>query len=121
MQCAHRIAAPAARSCNICGLCGGPRDALRPASGGKAYQRQHGSRHAAHLQHITAPAHIPQHDQYCRLLQGELDLSGRNVALLWDFDNLRPPGGARAAAHAVHLLQVRQSPLSGALHPCCWC
>ena len=45
-------------------------------------------------------------------LQGELDLSARYVAILWDFDNLRPPGGARVAAHTAHLLQV------GAGSPC---
>ncbi len=52
----------------------------------------------ARLRTASIPTGLP--------LQGELDLSGRNVALLWDFDNIRPPGGARAAAHTVHLLQV---------------
>ena len=43
-------------------------------------------------------------------MQGRLDCSGRDVALLWDFDNLRPPGGPVGAVAAARALQVQLLP-----------
>ena len=115
MQCFHRIAAPPRGLPAVWPLrrtAGCHKACVRGRASAATWQQACGtpSAYQVCLRTASIPTRLP--------LQGELELSGRNVALLWDFDNIRPPGGARAAAHAVHLLQVcGQTSMSGALIP----
>ena len=58
----------------------------------------------------TSPRFDPCADVVEPFRQGNIDLTGRGVAILWDFDNLRPPGGSQAAVLAAHRLQVGADP-----------
>lgn len=39
-------------------------------------------------------------------IQVTLDLSGRSITILWDLDNVRPPGGSAAATLAAVRMKV---------------